>query len=342
MENDSTAKIRIGVLIPVLDVDPNKLEDEPARDTLITGQAVSEALSELGYGVEVIALTALTLEKQIKDAVEGGIGIFFNLCETLPDGSEGLVPNELDKYKKVRYTGSPAETLELALNKRQTKEILKEKGLPVAWDILATEGHIPKIDEKTEWPLFVKPNNWDGSVGIGKSSKVNNQAELEEKCRELFGMGADEALIEPFIAGAEFNIAFIGNGEDAKVLPVAEIVFGGEETFVSDAAKWKEGSVEDKNTTSVCPADIPNELREELVRIAKEAYVVLGCRGYGRVDIRVNGKGEIFILEVNPNCGIAPNAGFVKEYKFSLPEEDRIRAYALMVEAILSAALNRI
>jgi len=119
----------------------------------------------------------------------------------------------------------------------------------------------------------------------------------------------DEVLVQRYVAGREFNVGLVGD----KVLPIAEIDFS---TMPADswpiltyAAKWHVGSPEDLGSVPVCPAEIPRSLAERLVKAAEAAWRAMHGKGYGRVDLRVDERGEPWVLEVNPNPDLNDDAG---------------------------------
>ena len=122
----------------------------------------------------------------------------------------------------------------------------------------------------------------------------------------------NQIVIQRYVEGREVNVGVLGD----QVLPVAEIDFSGmpkgKWRIVSYRSKWEAGSDEDAGTSPRCPADLSPELEAEVRRVALEAWRVVGGQGYGRVDMRIDSKGRPWILEVNPNPDIAPDAGLAR------------------------------
>jgi D-alanine-D-alanine ligase len=123
------------------------------------------------------------------------------------------------------------------------------------------------------------------------------------------------ALAEQFIAGREFNVSLWGS-TSPEVLPLAEIDFSAFpdplKRIVSFAAKWEENSFEYLNTPVRCPADVEPSLAERIRDVARRAWQAIGCRGYARVDIRLSESGIPYVIEVNCNPDISPDAGFFR------------------------------
>jgi D-alanine-D-alanine ligase len=135
---------------------------------------------------------------------------------------------------------------------------------------------------------------------------------LEERVAALLGRYGPPVLVEEFIDGRELIVGLI-EGPGLQPLPVAEIVFEDRKAgcwpIVTYAAKWDPESREYQATPPRYPADIPAELAGRLGELAVRTFRLLGCRDYGRVDFRVSGAGEPYVLEVNPNPDFSPDAG---------------------------------
>ena len=153
-------------------------------------------------------------------------------------------------------------------------------------------------------PLFVKPLRSDSSLGIGGKSLVHDAVALMERVAAIHKELNDSALAEEYIEGREFYVGVLGNSQ-AKALPPIEVDFTGFPEGVpkvmDSKAKWDERSKEYKGTKSVL-ANLPDELRARLQKVAVDAYRALRVRDYGRVDLRLTDTGEIYVLEVNASC----------------------------------------
>jgi D-alanine-D-alanine ligase len=144
---------------------------------------------------------------------------------------------------------------------------------------------------------------------------VISQEQLAARVDYLRRAYGPEVHFEQFIRGREFHVAVLDRGGSVHALPFSEIFF--HETdgpdplwpIVSFDAKWKENSRDFKATPVKNPADVELGLQRRVAEIAVKAFHLLGCRDYGRIDMRVRDDGEPFILEVNPNPCISPLAG---------------------------------
>jgi len=326
--------MRIAVLYNLVDTIERGFEHDAISDNEIT-QTVAHVSSALQYCHEVTAVrVSLELLRKLK---ENSFDLVFNLCEGIDGfvGGEALIPAYLD-ILRLPYTGSDSLTLGLCLDKLKTKFLL-----------IANHIHTPRyqtfssISQKRRstlrFPLIVKPVREDASVGITVDSVVTSEHDLLNQVEFILKNYHQPALVEEYIDGRELNLAIIGNGAGAQVLPVSEILFSlpqGCPKIVSYEAKWVVESDGYQKTRGVCPADLDSELEIRMRRIALKAYRLLGCRDYARVDFRLKGE-RPYLLEVNPNPGINLDSGFVRSAGTAG------MSYEVLIRRILSEALSR-
>lgn len=192
------------------------------------------------------------------------------------------------------------------------------------------------VEDGLGFPLIVKPAAEDGSLGIGPEAVVHDLRALRERVAHTIECYRQAALVEEFIVGREFNVSLWGAAPD--LLPLAEIDFRDFadpcEQIVSFAAKWDPASFAYHHTPVICPAAVDDGLAERIRRAALAAWRVIGCRGYARVDMRVDRAGQPYVIEVNCNPDLSPEAGFfqaVRRLGYS---------YEAMVHRILDMALD--
>jgi len=293
--------------------------------------AVQKSLVELGHETILVPLE-LPIDKA-KDAVkELDVEIVFNLFEGFPGypETEAWLP-ELLQELSIPYTGCPAESLKIALNKAKTKELFFTNGIPTPPFQVLDQQTISNF--RLSFPCIVKPLTEDASHGLNEQSVVHDMTHLESQVKFVCGKYGS-ALVEQYIEGREFNITVIGNKE-YRVLPISEICYNlppDKPRILTYAAKWEEDSLYYKSTPVICPAIISDEKEQEMREIAVAAYKITGCRGYARIDMRMDMENNINVLEVNPNPDISPNAGSVRQAKAAG------LSYADFVKEILSLA----
>ena len=236
--------------------------------------------------------------------------IVFNIAEGFNGkGREAQIPSMLEMLQ-IPYTGSDPLTLSICLDKARTKEILSYYKIANSKFLVAdTLNHIPNLN--FNFPLIVKPISEGSSKGIYSSSFVSNPNDLKNEVDRITSEYKQPALIEEFLPGREFTIAILGNGKTAEVLPIVEINFKEfPEDFIplySYEAKWILDTKENPLDVFTCPAVLDKKLEEKIKNISLQAYNILRCKDWSRIDVRFDKDGEPNIIEINPLPGILPN-----------------------------------
>jgi D-alanine-D-alanine ligase len=241
----------------------------------------------------------------------------------------------------VPFTGSPAAALSLALDKYRTKQLLRGAGLPTP-AFLAVE-QLPVPDCPLPWPLIVKPARQDASIGIEQASVVTSRKQLEARCAHVLEQFGPPALAEQFIPGREFHVHLLEEPGTPDLRPlyllhVAEVLFvdqgPGYWPIYSYDAKWNVESREYEATPLQTATGLEPGRLAALAELARQAYDLVGCRDYGRLDVRMTPDGEFFILEVNPN----PN---LNSKLIAMALQDHGRSYPEFVDSLVKNALAR-
>lgn len=235
--------------------------------------------------------------------------LVFNLCE----GVGGVARHESPviavlELLGVPHTGSSAWTAALCQRKPAANAVLAAAGLAVPpWRAVRAGDPLPDVG----FPAIVKPAAEDASLGIEQGAVVRDAAELAARVQEA-GARWDELVVQRFVDGREVNVGVLGGDP----LPCSEIDFSalaaGRWRIVTYRSKWEPGSDEDAGARPVCPAPLPPALAAALQRAAARAWRAVGGGGYGRVDFRVDASGRPWLLEVNPNPDLAPDAGLAR------------------------------
>ncbi|MDH3329599.1 MAG: ATP-grasp domain-containing protein [Desulfobulbaceae bacterium] len=294
-------------------------QDAPdARDVVIQADVVSKALSCLGHETTIISCS-LDLEEIRYKLVEVKPDLVFNLVEDL--GGYGrlihLFPFLLDALG-IAYSGSPAEAIFLSSHKTMAKERMLHEGLPTpAWaGSYPPGGKLPSLQAKdSKWII---KSLWEhASVGLDAGSVLKTDsaevlaAEMRKRCAMLGGA----CFAEEFIDGREFNLSLLAGENGPEVLPAAEIIFEGYTPemirIVDYQAKWEENSYAYTHTTRRFDfTDEDHEMLKLMRDIARHCWQVFGLAGYARIDFRVDRDGHPYILEINANPCLSPDAGF--------------------------------
>lgn len=289
-------------------------EEKAVLGVLDAVNAVQHSLLELGYEATCVPLKPPI--EQVREILSSlDVDLVFNLFEGFcgyPE-TEAIVPEALSAAG-IPFTGCPDKALRLCLDKAGVKVLLKAAGIPTPdFQLLNPQMmHMFQLG----YPCIVKPRSEDASHGLSEASVVTNAESLEKQV-ELISKSYGGALVEEFIDGREFNVTVLGNLQ-GTVLPVSEIVYtlpSEKPRILTFAAKWEPESLYFQGTRAVCPAEISADERENINRIALAAYRLLDCRGYARVDMRMDKEGRPNVIEVNPNPDISPDAGAARQAK---------------------------
>jgi D-alanine-D-alanine ligase len=278
-----------------------------SSDTLLEAQAIAAALERLGYATTTlpVGLDLGALERALHELRPHAV---FNLVESL-EGSGRLlscVPALLASLG-VPFTGCSAEALAATSNKPAAKRLLRlaEIATPALLDAAAGDG-------AGDGTWIVKSVFEHASLGIDDSSVVAGREAagrvLEARRAQLGG----DWFAERFVPGRELNVGILAAPEGPRLLPVAELRFEGfpatKPAIVGYAAKWDVDSFEYRHT--VRSFDVEPALAARAERLALACWELFALDGYARVDFRADASGLLFVLEVNANPCLAPDAGF--------------------------------
>jgi len=212
-------------------------------------------------------------------------------------GEDGTVQGALELLG-IPYTGSGVMACAIAMDKVRTKQIWIAQGLPTP--------EYRTISPNTEWnelasalglPLIVKPAHEGSTLGL---SKVTSVAQLPAAYAQAAKFDAS-VLAERFIAGRELTVALLGEGAQARALPVIEI-------------RAPEGNYDYQNkyftddTQYLCPAPIPEALAREVQALVVAAYRALRCSGWGRADLMLDSENRPWLLEMNTSPGMTDHS----------------------------------
>ncbi len=273
--------------------------------------AVEEALSALGQIPVRIPLTrdAADALQRIRQA---RVDRVVNLCETIEE-DPGLAWHSaaLLELAGIPFTGSPSTALMLTADKVLTKRLLAAHGIRTPeWRVF--DGRAGFDPAGLRFPVLIKPRFEEAGIGIDQESVFLSPERLAARI-EGFRLQYGPVFVEEYIGGREFNISLLGYPE-ARVLPPAEIDFSDFPDslypIVGYRAKWVVDSFEFRHTPRRFPDRLNPDLVRELQETAATCFQLLGLRDYGRVDMRVDDRNRVYVLEVNANPCLSPDAGF--------------------------------
>jgi len=307
--------------------DPQDADAEFDFDVVI--DTVADAL-RVG-GNEVIKIG--NANKLIENIDNLSVDIVFNISEGLGGRNrESQVPVILE-MKGIPYVGSDGLTQALTLDKIMAKKIMLQEGIPTPnFTEVTTLRNLNGALDHLKFPLIAKPRHEGSSKGISEEAKVDNVKKLKKRVDYIVTTYNQPALIEEFIIGREFTVGLIGN-DPIKILPPVQIKIDGRvdigEQFYTFA------HISSSRLEYICPAQIKSKLDKKLREVALSAYRAVECKDFGRVDIRVNEKDELFVLEINPLPSLS-----VEDIFMTVTKELNI-AFSDVINMILDAALKR-
>lgn len=316
--------------VPIVHAATSTRPDE--ADTIETADAVMAALTRLGYESEIIALD---LDVSPLQALAGRNPLaVFNLVEAMrgDDRLIAIAPAVLEHFG-LSFTGGGSQAFSATMSKLRTKQLLRAAGLPTP--MASADGTCCERAAQ----FIIKADTQHGSVGMDAASVVSGgdcAAEIKarsDRYRTRF-------FAEQFIQGREFNVALVADGNAVRVLPIQEITF---EEFADDqprivdyAAKWDPTSLAYHTTPrSFGIEGDEQQLADHLTTIARGTWHALGLTGYARVDFRVSQDGVPYVLEVNVNPAISPDAGL------AAAAAEAGLDYDALVGIIVDEAVNR-
>ncbi len=251
------------------------------------------------HDCETHFLTKADYLEVLEPLAQQGFDVFLNLCDGAADEDRpGLEVVLALERLNLPFTGAASHFFEPT--REEMKAACGASGvLSPAFVHLRSAKEIEKA-ERLRFPLIVKHPNSYGSIGLTRSSRVETPAELRQQAKAMLEAYGG-ALVEEFVEGREFTVLVAENPDDAwrpTVYEPLEIVFPKGETFKHFDLKW----VDYEGLADAPVADA--ELAEALKDASSKLFVGLGGTSYGRCDLRVNLSGEVFMLEINPNCGL--------------------------------------
>lgn len=304
-------KLRVMLVVHETLVPPEDLrpKDDPRLEKYRTEYDVKQALLALGHEVRVAGVydDIAPLRKTIE---EWQPHIAFNLLEDFAGNSA------FDYYvvsffgmMRLPYTGCNPRGLLLARDKALSKKVLLFHRIHVPeFEVFPLGRKLGKRLRRLPYPMIVKSLIEEGSVGIAKASYVENEKELRERVGLIHEKLHGDAIAEQYIDGRELYITVLGNNK-LELLPIRELVFGALEPGMPRMAtykvKWDENYRKRWGIEYQFVRNLPNGMVEQIGHLCKRIYRTLNLSGYGRVDLRLDGSGKLYVLEANPNPGIA-------------------------------------
>jgi D-alanine-D-alanine ligase len=300
-------------------------------------EEIYEALEKLGhepsYQVldgEPSSLTALA---------KCGADLVFNLTESFAgdDTKEMNVAAYMDLLD-IPYTGAGPHAHFLAQDKATAKKMFAFHGIKTPFFAMAYRGNIEHAHD-VEFPLIVKPVWEDGSIGIDAEAVVSSVKELMERVEYIQNEFDSPALIEEYIEGREVYVSILGSYERVQALPIVELDLSklpeGTPKIASYDVKFEKDTQAHKLTKSHLATDLDEEIVKKLHETGLAAYQAVKLRDYGRIDMRLTPKGEVYVIEANPNPWLS------SKQEFAMAAKASGRSYMQLIGEIVEMAMER-
>ncbi|MBZ5597193.1 MAG: D-alanine--D-alanine ligase [Acidobacteriia bacterium] len=341
------AKLKIAVLYDLWDdgTAPEPVE-KPARTTKPRKKTkhekedreeIFEALEKLGHQPFYHVLDGGL--QSLHAVAKCGADLIFNLTEAFAgdDTKEMNVAAYLDLLG-LPFTGAGPHATFLAQDKATAKKMFAFHGIRTPYFATAYRGRIDHAHD-ISFPLIVKPLLEDGSIGIDSESVVSGVKELMERVEYLQNEFDSPALIEEYIEGREIYAAILGSYEHAHALPLVELDLSrlpkGTPKIASWDVKFEKDTEVHKLTKSAVAEDLDEETAARLSDTALAAYRAVKLRDYGRIDMRLSPKGDVYVIEANPNPWLS------SKHEFAMAAKASGRSYTQLIGEIVDLAMAR-
>jgi D-alanine-D-alanine ligase len=315
---------------------PRKGKKKPKKKEKEEREEIFEALVKLKHEPSYLVLDGH--DPSLSSVIRNNADLFFNVTESYggDDTKDMHVAAYLDLLGRP-YTGAGPQALCLAQDKTLAKKIFAFHGIRSPYFATSFRGKLDHADE-ISFPLIVKPTSEDGSVGIDAGSVVGSIKELMERIHYIQEEFDSPALIEEYIEGREIYGAVLGNS-NAEVLPLIELDLSklpeGTPRIAGTEVKWETETEAYRLTKSAPVEDMDAAIVKRLSDTALSAYRALKLRDYGRIDMRLTAKGEVYVIEANPNPWLSSSA------ELTMAARKGGRSYTQLIGQIVDLACER-
>jgi D-alanine-D-alanine ligase len=339
------AKLKIAVLHDVWGDDPSEIDAEKPtgkkgvrrKKSKEDREEIFEALEKLDHQPFYHVLDGHW--QSLHALARCGADLVFNLTESYAgdDTKEMNIAAYLDLLG-LRYTGAGPHAHFLAQDKATAKKMFAFHGIQTPYFATAYRGRIEHA-HNIAFPLIVKPLAEDGSIGIDAHAVVYGVKELMERVEYVQDEFDSPAIIEEYIEGREIYAAILGSYERAQVLPLVELDLSrlpkGVPKIASQEVKFEKNTEAHRLTKSRVVEELDEEIASQLRDVALAAYRAVKLRDYGRIDMRLSAKGEIYVIEANPNPWLASGQ------EFAMAARASGRTYTQLIGEIVDMAMAR-
>jgi D-alanine-D-alanine ligase len=300
-------------------------------------EEIFDALGKLGHEPSYYVLDGRP--QSLYGLGKCGADLVFNLTESYAgdDTKEMNVAAYMDLLG-LPYTGAGPHAHFLAQDKATAKKMFAFHDIRTPFFATAYRGNIDHAHD-VKFPLIVKPQSEDGSIGIDAAAVVTGVKELMERVEYVQNEFDSPALIEEYIEGREIYASVLGSYEKTEVLPLVELDLSklprGTPKIASRDVKFETDSKAYKLTKSTIAEDLDEATVQKLSETALAAYRAVKLRDYGRIDMRLTTEGEVYVIEANPNPWLS------SKHEFAMAAKKSGRSYTQLIGEIVDMALER-
>jgi D-alanine-D-alanine ligase len=290
-----------------------------------------------GYKWKHYLVDPKDVEDQILSLMDEGVEAFVNLCDGTPDDAlSGVDLVKVMERLGAAFTG--ADSTFFDPSREEMKSAARRAGVPAPKTAFIKKSEdVDKALKRLKFPMLVKPLHGYASVGITRDSRVETEDQLRLRVEREMQEFEGTAMVEEFIEGREFTCLVAENPDDPEnpiTFKPVEFIFPEGESFKHYDMKWVD--YESMSVAPVIDPQIEKTLREQTVRM----FRTLKGNGYARCDFRMDATGTIYMLEINPNCGIFYHPSEPGSADYSLLK-DPIYNHHKFLKLIIRAGIKR-
>lgn len=264
--------------------------------------------------------------------------IAFNLLEAFHEvGTFDLNVVAYLELLKLSYTGCNPRGMLLARDKALSKKLLHYHRIAVPDFMVVPRGRKTRLPRRLTFPLIVKSQTQEASIGISQASVVEDDGKLRERVQFIHDSIHTDAIVERYIEGRELYCGLVGN-DRLSVFPVWEMTFAnlpdGQRRIATERAKWSRKYQDRVGIATGDARDLPAGAADLVQHVSRRVCKILQLSGYARVDLRLDAEGRVFVLEANPNPQIARTEDFAQSAALAGLE------YPALLQRILTTGLR--
>lgn len=294
--------------------------------------SVLESIKRLGHQAR---LNVCTTEQSLNDVVKRQPDLVILAVKYIViESKDDIWLSEFFARKQINYSGSSREVLKFDSNKVLAKSHLRKKGIRTANYFTATPGqYMHRAQLPIMFPLFLKPSDAANGNGVDDLSFVTNFSEFEQKIAALYAQFDMPILVEEYLNGQEFTVAVAKTLQGDLVVSPVEIV-----PVESTNGLRILGEKAKRDDSEELIRALHDDLGNRVKRLAIDAFVGLGIRDFGRIDIKTNKRGDCFFMEAN----LVPGMTFGSSYFPRACAIEHGLSYDKVIELILEEGLGRV